>query len=133
MRLTLEALEGEFSICRLPHDSPVPAWAIAGAAWSITRTDAELSVVCPSGLVPPGTAAAAGWRALRVAGRLDFALTGILTSLADPLTRAGVSLFAMSTYDTDYVLVRAAQWPDAVASLRAAGHTVQGVIPSGRT
>ena len=91
---------------------------------SVTRTAAELSIVAPSAAVPPEVRAERDWRALRVAGPLDFALTGILASLAAPLADAGVSIFALSTYDTDYVLVRHPQLDVALAALRAAGHTV---------
>ena len=88
------------------------------------RTAAEVSVVCDAAGVPDGAAAERGWRALTVEGPLDFALTGVLAALAVPLAAAGVSIFAVSTYDTDHVLVRSERLADAVAALRAAGHTV---------
>lgn len=85
----------------------------------------ELSAVCAFDLVPPGTQCEGPWRILAVRGPLDFALTGVMASLATPLADAGVSLFAVSTHDTDYLLVRAADLDRAVAALRAAGHRLR--------
>ncbi|MEA2380663.1 MAG: uncharacterized protein QOH72_634 [Solirubrobacteraceae bacterium] len=82
--------------------------------------------MCAAARVPDGARAESGWRALGVDGPLDFALTGVLAAVAVPLAEAGVSIFAVSTYDTDYVLVRADRLPDAVAALRGAGHSVTG-------
>jgi hypothetical protein len=106
----------------------VPDWATAdrpGAALhAVVRTPAELTVVCEGGRVPPDVRAERGWRALAVAGPLDLALTGVLLALLEPLAGAGVAIFAVSTYDTDHVLVPADRLGDAVAALRAAGHRV---------
>jgi hypothetical protein len=124
--LTLEILPGAYAVCRLAPDAAVPGWAGSSVDFvATTRTRAELSVVCAEGLVPAGTKAEAGMRILKVAGTLDFSLTGILASLAVPLAQAKVSLFAVSTYDTDYVLVPAAKLEEALGALRAAGHHVQ--------
>jgi hypothetical protein len=98
---------------------------LEGPFCSVTRTADELSVVCPEGCVPPGVAREGGWRALEVEGPLDFALTGVLLSVAAPLARAAVPIFALSTYDTDYVLVREDRLEDAVRSLAGAGHRVR--------
>jgi hypothetical protein len=122
--LTLTALPGTFAICRLPPDAPLPGWATGGAWYSITRTADEVSIVCEPERVPAGVQMERGWRALQVAGPLDFALTGVLAALAGPLAEAGISLFAVSTYDTDYVLVKTDRWEAALGVLRAAGHTL---------
>ena len=90
------------------------------------NTAADTSIVCASARVPDGVRAERGWRALTVEGPLDFALTGVLAALAVPLADAGVSIFAVSTYDTDHVLVRSDRLADAVEALRAAGHSVVG-------
>jgi hypothetical protein len=114
------------SVCQLPADAPIPAWATAGRGFcSITRTTEELSIVCAETGVPAGTRQEAGWRAFKVEGPLDFALTGILSSLAAPLAQAGISIYAVSTYHTDYVLVKAAKVDEAVRALRRAGHVVR--------
>lgn len=123
--MQLMLLPGQLAICRLPAGASVPEWArVAGMLLSITRTADELSVVCDEASVPAEMLAERGWRALQVAGPLDFALTGVLAALAAPLAQAGVSIFALSTYDTDYVLVREADVERAVAALAQAGHDV---------
>ena len=124
MSLSLSVLSGEYAVCRLdPHAAP-PAWAFGGELWSVTRTPDELSVVCAAGQVPAGVQAAKGWTALKLHGPFDFGLTGILASVLNPLRDAGVGIFALSTFDTDYVLVAREQVDEAVAALRDAGHAV---------
>ena len=105
--LALSLLPDTLAICRLAPDAEVPAWAWTGEPASVTRTRDELSVVCRMDAVPKDVRAEAGWRCLKVDGPLDFALTGILAALSAPLAAAGISLFAVSTYDTDYLLVKA--------------------------
>ena len=122
VELTLHVLPGEWAVCRLPAGAALPAWATAGVWFSVTHTAAELSVVCTEALVPADVTAERGWRAVQVAGPLDFSLTGVLAALANPLAAAGVSLFAVSTYDTDYILVKAAHWEAARRAWQAAGH-----------
>ncbi len=124
MPQTLTALPGEYAIAQLPPDAPVPTWALAGGFFSLTRTEGELSVVLEADRVPAGVRAERGWALLQLRGPFDFALTGVLSSVLAPLAQAGVGIFALSTFDTDYLLVKAAQLPDAVTALRGAGHTV---------
>ena len=123
--MRLQLLPGEFAICRLPPHQPVPDWA-AGSFCSITRTAEELSIVCEQHRPPPNATTEPGWRALKVEGPLDFALTGILASLAGPLAAAGIPIFALSTFDTDYVLVKHHNLPAALAALSEAGHEITG-------
>lgn len=99
-------------------------WAIRSDFWSITRTPEELSLVLPEENVPDGILAERGWSALQVQGPLDFSLTGILASLTAPLADAGISVFALSTYDTDYLLVRSETLSEAVAVLERTGYTI---------
>ena len=114
------------SVSRLDPQDPVPDWAHqASGLASITRTSDELSIVCRSEAVPEGVTTHGPFRALTVVGPLDFSLTGILSGLATALAEAGVSLFAMSTYDTDILLVPASQLDTARAALTAAGHSVR--------
>lgn len=118
-RLRLNVLPGELAICRLSPDAAPPDWAwVPGPLAAVSRTAEELSIVCAAEGVPPAVQASRGWRTFKVAGPLDFALTGILARLAVPLAEAGISLFAVSTYDTDYLLVREAGVEKAVAVLR---------------
>jgi hypothetical protein len=145
----LTVLPGELSICRLPAESGIPAWAAPGEGavrgdgappgtgspradgvarsplTSVVWTADETSVVCASVVVPGDVRASSGWLALQVLGPLDLGLTGILASLARPLAEAGLALFTVSTYDTDYVLVKASSLEPALAALRAAGHIVR--------
>jgi uncharacterized protein len=122
--VSLRALDGDFAVCRLAADAPAPELSVGGELLAVTRTSDELSVVCPVADAPPNATVEGGWRALRVHGQLDFGLTGILASLAVPLADAGISIFAISTYDTDYVLVRDTAFRDAIETLREAGHDV---------
>ena len=92
----------------------------------MTRTGAELSVVCREDLVPAGARSRPGWRALTVAGPLDLSMVGVLASLATVLAAAGVAVFVLSTFDTDHVLVRDDDLTRAVGALRGDGHTVHG-------
>jgi len=124
VRLTVVPLEGAYAVCRLAADAPLPAWAAGGPFLSITRTADELSVVCRQAVVPEGVRCERGWRCLRVAGTLDFSLVGVLASLLGPLADAGVSVFAVSTFDTDYLLVKEEYLAAAVEVLRRAGHSV---------
>jgi uncharacterized protein len=122
--MTLTPVPGSFALCQLGPDAPLPAWATRGSLWSITRTASELSIVCDASGVPAGVPVQAPWRALMVQGPLALDLTGILASLASPLAAAGIAIFAVSTVDTDYVLVPAADEGRAIAALRQAGHHV---------
>lgn len=125
--LTLAILPDRLAVARLPVESPIPALRLDGGLISLTVTADEVSLVCAENAVPPSSEQVMpGWRALRVVGKLDFALIGILASLTAALASAGVSVFALSTYNTDYLLVRAEELPHAVDTLRAAGHVVRG-------
>ena len=120
----LRPVPGRFAIVRLPAGAAAPDWARGGAFLSITRTAAETSIVCDEAAVPEGVTAQRGFRALVVQGPLDFSEVGVLASLAGPLAAARLSIFAVSTYDTDYLLLRDGDWAGALAALRAAGHHV---------
>ena len=122
--MTLIVLPDEFAVARLGPSDAIPSWAAVAPISSTTRTAEELSIVCAASHVPAHVTAERGWRCLRVAGTLDFSLTGVLASIAGPLAEAGVSIFAISTHDTDYVLVREHALPAAIAALTAAGHDV---------
>ena len=122
--LTLTVLPGTYAVCRLAPEDSLPRWATSGDFFSITRTSDELSVVCEQSGVAEGVTCEGDWRCLRVRGPLDFGLTGILASLAAPLAEAGISIFAISTYDTDYVMVKAADLERATAELSRSGYLI---------
>lgn len=124
-RLALVPLADSFAICRLDPAAPIPAWATTAAVWSVTRTGEESSVVCPEAVVPPGVMCDTGWRGWRIAGTFDLTTaTGVLASVVGPLAEVGVSVFTVSTFDTDYVWVKAANVERAVAAWRECGHEV---------
>ena len=104
-------------------EAPEWAWNSGGFS-SITHTADELSVVCAESAVPQGVQCERGWRAFKIEGPLDFALVGILASVAVPLAEAGVSIFAISTYETDYIMVKEKDVESAVRALVGAGHRV---------
>ena len=141
----MTTLDGTYAVCRLdtrsgvqdsgvPHSSifgssargesasepGFPGW-VRGGFWSITQTSDELSIVCPQECVPGGVLHEGGWRVLKVPGPLSFALTGIMASISSALADAGISIFALSTYDTDYILVKADQLENAIDALRRQG------------
>jgi enamine deaminase RidA (YjgF/YER057c/UK114 family) len=115
----VKVLDGRLSICRLAPSERIPSWALElhDGFVSITRTPDELSIVCPEEAVPPDTRVEEGFRALVVPGPIPFAETGVLAGIARPLAAAGISIFAVSTFDTDYVLVREADLDGALSAL----------------
>ncbi len=123
--LTLLLLDGTFAICRLVADAPIPPWAAASHFFSITRTSEELSVVCRQDAVPDGVVCERGWRCFRLVGTMAFSVVGVLASLTAPLAEASISVFAVSTFDTDYLLVKDEDLTAAVQALRGQGHNVQ--------
>ena len=124
MNLSLSLLPDKLAICRLPADSSVPGWVSESSFLSITRTRDELSIVCAEAGVPDEVKADRGWRCLKVAGPLDLALTGILASLVSPLAEAQINIFAVSTYDTDYLLVKQESLARSIDVLTWSGHRV---------
>ena len=121
MRLSI--LPARVAVCRLPSDAAIPEWA-RGAFVSITRTPDELSVVCDDGAVPADVQAERDWRALKLEGPIPFAMTGVAAALLAPLAQARISIFLISTYDTDYLLVKSESFERAVGVLRGAGYEV---------
>lgn len=122
--LDLVVLPERLAVCRLPADCVLPSWLADGVLSSVTRSADETSIVCDASIVPPDCMVESGWRAIKVAGPLEFGLTGVLLSVAQPLAEAGVSIFAISTYDTDYVLVKESALGEALAALSSAGHRI---------
>ena len=125
--MVVSVLKESFGICRLESGDEIPKWLKQeeGAFYSVTRTAEELSIVCPTEWVPDGVEAERGWRGLKVEGPLDFGEVGILLSLAKPLADVGVSIFALSTYDTDYLLLWEKDFDRAIEVLERAGHKIE--------
>jgi len=119
-------IPGSYAVCRLPANAPLPAWA-GEAFTSVTRTADELSVVCEERRLPPDPGGVEprierGWALLKLHGPFPLDAIGVLASVAKPLAEAGISLFALSTFDTDYLLVRKIHVKQAIAALTLAGH-----------
>ncbi len=129
--LTLEVFPQAFAIAQLARGAQVPGWAEGGALLSLTRTDTELSILCEQRFVPQSVRAQRGFRCLRVIGPLEFSQVGILESLAEPLARAAISIFALSTYDTDYLLVPEKDLEAAPMALFEAGHHIRPLEAAG--
>ncbi|HJP77225.1 MAG TPA: ACT domain-containing protein [Pseudonocardiaceae bacterium] len=126
-KLAIDVRPDEYTVLRLDPATPIPAGLFTATGLvSIIRTEAELSLVCPSGHADGLVAERIepGWRLLTVRGPLEFSLTGIMAMLAGTLAAAGVTLFALSSFDTDHVLVRATDLDRAIAAFREAGHEV---------
>jgi hypothetical protein len=123
-RLKYVVLPEQLAVCRFAPEAPIPAWATNGDGGfsSIVRTADELSIVCAEARVPDGVLAESGWIALKLQGPFPFSMTGVLSSFLQPLAEAQISIFAISTFDTDYVLVKREQLNAALAALLAAGH-----------
>jgi hypothetical protein len=118
----LKRMDGLFAVCRKDTNMPPPAWAFAGGFYCIAKTPDELSIVCAQELVPPDVVCETGWRVIGMQGPLDFSLTGVLAPLATILAQNGISIFAVSTFDTDYILVKQDHIEKAIASLTSAGY-----------
>lgn len=126
--LPLIVLPDRLAVCRLPVESPFPDWARPGTLLALVQTSDELSIVCTERFVPPDVRAERGWRAVQVQGPLEFSMTGVLASIAVPLSQAGISIFVLSTFDTDYVLVKEDAMDRAVGALEQAGFLVMNHV-----
>lgn len=125
-QLKFRWLPGPYAVVRLAPVAPVPDWAAKGDFISITRTADELSIVCPAGNLPPDVDSAHRWICLKLEGPFPFSQTGVLLSFIEPLSRNGVPIFAISTYDTDYVLIQEEFAGIAIGSLEQASHQLSG-------
>jgi hypothetical protein len=121
----LETVGVRLAVCRLDAGSDVPPWVDQSREFtSVTRTKDELSVVCAFDHVPEGVPMEGPWRAFRVQGPIVMTLIGVVAALANPLAEAGISIFAISTFDTDYILVHEPDFDAAASALTQAGHVV---------
>ena len=121
-RLKFRSLREAYVILRLEPDAPIPDWAAQGEFISISRTAGELSIVCPAANLPPNIRSPLRWTCLKLEGPFPFSVTGILLSFIQPLSDNAIPIFAVSTYDTDYVLIQEEFSQKALAILREAGH-----------
>jgi uncharacterized protein len=126
IELKFRRLPGQFAVARLAANSPLPAWALGGEFSCVTRTREELSIVCGAENVSPGVASQSGWICFKLEGPFAFSQTGILAAFINPLSHNGVPIFALSTFDTDYVLIQDRFLGVAEDLLRNAGHELVG-------
>lgn len=124
--LAILILQGEYGICRLSPKASFPDWAEGEGLMAMTRSAEELSLLCPAERIPEGVPSERGWRGLKVAGPLDFGMVGILAAISSVLAQAGISIFAISTYDTDYIFVKESDLAPAVTALSRSGHRISG-------
>jgi uncharacterized protein len=120
--LKYRVLPERLAVCRLVADSPVPPWAQAGEFFCVTRSSDELSIVCEEHRVPEGVRVERGWVALKLEGPFPFSMTGVMASFLQPLAEAKIPIFAISTFDTDYVLIKREDLERAQKALATAGH-----------
>ena len=125
-QLTLIVQHGLYGVCRLNPSEPVPEWSLQGEFFSLSRTAEEFSIVCAETQIPSTVLCERSWRMFKIAGILDFALVGIVAGVSTALASARLGIFVLSTYNTDYILVKQADFSAAVAALRAAGYEVLG-------
>ena len=122
--MDLDLLPDRFAVCRLDPGSEIPRSSFERSFFSVTQTNEELSVVCREDERLAGALVEAGWRCFKVRGPLDFSDIGVLAGIAEPLASAGISLFCISTFDTDYILVREDALERAILVLRGSGHRI---------
>jgi hypothetical protein len=120
--LKFRVLGGSLAVCRLAANADIPEWAQTSEFYCVTRTAEELSIVCSGATVPQGVIAVRDWIALKLEGPFPFSMTGVLASFLQPLAEAKIPIFAVSTFDTDYVLIKQEHLERAVVALCAAGH-----------
>jgi hypothetical protein len=123
-RITLEQAPGNYAVSRLDADAALPAWADGPGFMTVSRSAQELSILCLAERVPPGVLSESGWTCFRFVGPFAFGATGIVLSVVQPLSTAGIGVFVVSTYDGDHLMVKHADLARATGLLRAASHTL---------
>jgi uncharacterized protein len=121
-KLKYRVLSPTLAVCQLPPGAQIPRWVTQGEFFSITRTADELSIVCEEARVPDGVKAERNWVALKLEGPFPFSMTGVLASFIEPLAKHKIPIFALATFDTDYVLIKRENLEAALRALAEAGH-----------
>lgn len=124
IQLKLTILQSNYVVCRFEPQAVVPAWAMQGDFFTVSRTQEELSIVCQARLIPSDIKAEKEWRVFKIEGSFAFTQIGILNSVTSVLANNGISLFAISTFDTDYIMVKGVDLDRAIVALKQAGHSV---------
>jgi hypothetical protein len=123
-QLNLSLLDEEYGICSLPAAASIPDWSLKQSLISITRTDEELTIVCRQDLIPPEFKSDLNWRCFKIDGAFDLNQTGVISSISSPLADAGISIYVISTYSTDYFLVKEKKLDQTISVLSDSGHNI---------
>jgi len=123
-QLKLSLLKDKYAICTLPNTAPIPDWALTETPVSITRTDKELTIVCAQDIIPLELQCDFNWRCFKIDGSFDLNQIGVISSISSPLADAGISIYVISTYDTDYFLVQNENLEQAISTLSDIGHNI---------
>jgi uncharacterized protein len=125
-QFTFQLLPESYAVCKLSPNVAIPQWALGATGFlNITKTATELSIVCLQSIVPEGVEMEMDWRVLGIVGTLDFSMVGVLSAISGLLASQSISIFVISTFDTDYLLVKQPQLASTLQSLQQAGHTVR--------
>jgi hypothetical protein len=124
-KLKLCALDGNYAVCRLPCKGPVPEWAANESLVSITRSEKELTIVCDQKLVPEDCEKSRNWKCIKIVGSFELDAVGVIASISVPLAENQISIYVVSTFDTDYFLVPAREFEKATLALKDFGHEVE--------
>ncbi|MBW9062456.1 ACT domain-containing protein [Rhizobium herbae] len=123
-KLLIRLVDAEYAITRLNIGTPLPEWLMGPGFWTVSSSREEMTLVCRAARIPPGVQSSGGWRCLRIEQHFSFAVPGVLASVLNPLSEAGVGIFANSTFSTDYVFIMGSDLDKAVAALKAHGHDI---------
>jgi len=123
-QLQLSLLKDNYAICTLPNTAQIPDWALKESLASITRTDKELTIVCRQDIIPSGLKSDLNWKCFKIDGSFDLNQIGVISSISSPLADAGISIYVISTYDTDYFLVQQHNLEQTISTLSNSGHSI---------
>lgn len=124
MSYQFKILKELYSVCRLDFDAEIPPWDVKSGFYSITRTDDELSILCPQENVPPNVKCEGGWKILKIDSILDFSMVGVISQISTLLAQNSISIFVISTFDTDYICVKEENLDETIKLLEKAGNTI---------
>ena len=123
-QLQLSLLKDKYGICTLPNTAPIPDWALTQSLASITRTEKELTIVCRLEILPSQYQSDLKWRCFKIDGSFDLNQIGVISSISSPLADAGISIYVISTYDTDYFLIQEQNLEKTISVLSNSGHYI---------
>jgi hypothetical protein len=123
-QLQLSLLKDKYGICTLPNTAPIPGWAAAQSLASITRTEKELTIVCRREIIPSQYQSDLNWRCFKIDGSFDLNQVGVISSISSPLAEAGISIYVISTYDTDYFFIQEHNLEQTISVLSGSGHSI---------